>query len=147
MRDRLQCHTHWGSGCRASPYRGQKQVSPSLSLRNSSAKNGNNYAHLAHSMGRENVHQMPNRMLFAHYVFIGRNILSFYKYCQQAFFQARRILCSLQSRMWSKSLINSFNKYLFSICTVQYIKKQRYHFADKSPYSQSCGFSSSHKQM
>lgn len=44
-------HTHWGSGCRAS-LQGRKQVSPSLSLRNSSAKNGNNYAHLAHSVGR-----------------------------------------------------------------------------------------------
>ena len=29
----------------------------------------------------------------------------------------------------------------------QCIKKQRYHFADKSPYSQSYGFSSSHVQM
>ena len=27
------------------------------------------------------------------------------------------------------------------------IKKQRYHFADKGPYHQSYGFSSSHKQM
>ena len=27
------------------------------------------------------------------------------------------------------------------------IKKQRYHFADKDPCSQSCGFSSSHVQM
>ena len=27
------------------------------------------------------------------------------------------------------------------------LKKQRYHFADKCPYSQSCGFSSSHVQM
>ena len=26
----------------------------------------------------------------------------------------------------------------------QYIKKQRYHLANKGPYSQSCGFSSSH---
>ena len=26
------------------------------------------------------------------------------------------------------------------------IKKQRHHFADKGPYSQSCGFSSSHVQ-
>ena len=29
----------------------------------------------------------------------------------------------------------------------QCIKKQRYHFADKGPYSQSCGFSSIHVQM
>ena len=29
----------------------------------------------------------------------------------------------------------------------QHIKKQRDHFADESPYSQSCGFSSSHVQM
>ena len=29
----------------------------------------------------------------------------------------------------------------------QCIKKQRYHFADKHPYSQSYGFSSSHVQM
>ena len=29
----------------------------------------------------------------------------------------------------------------------QRIKKQRYHFADKGPYNQSCGFSSSHVQM
>ena len=29
----------------------------------------------------------------------------------------------------------------------QYIKKQRHHFADKSPYSQSYGFSSSHVWM
>ena len=29
----------------------------------------------------------------------------------------------------------------------QYIKKQRHHFADKGPYSQSYGFSSSHVQM
>ena len=27
------------------------------------------------------------------------------------------------------------------------LKKQRHHFADKDPYSQSCGFSSSHVQM
>ena len=31
--------------------------------------------------------------------------------------------------------------------TRQCIKKQRYHFADKGPYSQSCGFPSSHVQM
>ena len=29
----------------------------------------------------------------------------------------------------------------------QHIKKQRHHFADKGPYSQSCGSSSSHVQM
>ena len=29
----------------------------------------------------------------------------------------------------------------------QYIKKQRHHFADKGPYGQSYGFSSSHVQM
>jgi len=29
----------------------------------------------------------------------------------------------------------------------QYIKKQRHHFADKDPYSQSYGFSSSHVWM
>ena len=29
----------------------------------------------------------------------------------------------------------------------QCIKKQTHHFADKGPYSQSCGFSSSHIQM
>ena len=29
----------------------------------------------------------------------------------------------------------------------QHIKKQRYHFADKGPYSQSYGFSGSHVQM
>ena len=29
----------------------------------------------------------------------------------------------------------------------QHIKKQRHHFADKGPYSQSHGFSSSHVQM
>ena len=29
----------------------------------------------------------------------------------------------------------------------QYIKKQRHHFADKGPYSQSDGFSSSHVRM
>ena len=29
----------------------------------------------------------------------------------------------------------------------QCIKKQRHHFADKSPYSQSCGFSSNQVQM
>ena len=29
----------------------------------------------------------------------------------------------------------------------QYIKKQRHHFADKGPYSQSYGFSSGHVQM
>ena len=29
----------------------------------------------------------------------------------------------------------------------QSIKKQRHHFADKGPYSQSCGFSSSHVQI
>ena len=29
----------------------------------------------------------------------------------------------------------------------QCIKKQRHHFADKGPYSQSCGFSSSHVWM
>ena len=29
----------------------------------------------------------------------------------------------------------------------QYIKKQRYYFADQGPYSQSCGFSSSHVRM
>ena len=28
-----------------------------------------------------------------------------------------------------------------------YIKKQRHHFADQGPYSQGCGFSSSHVQM
>ena len=31
--------------------------------------------------------------------------------------------------------------------TKQHIKKQRHHFADKGPYSQSYGFSSSHIQM
>ena len=31
--------------------------------------------------------------------------------------------------------------------TRQHIKTQRHHFADKGPYSQSCGFSSSHVQM
>ena len=30
---------------------------------------------------------------------------------------------------------------------VQHIQKQRHHFADRSPYSQSYGFSSSHVQM
>ena len=29
----------------------------------------------------------------------------------------------------------------------QHIKKHRHHFADKGPYSQSCGLSSSHVQM
>ena len=29
----------------------------------------------------------------------------------------------------------------------QCIKKQRHHFADKGPYSQTCGFSSSHAHM
>ena len=29
----------------------------------------------------------------------------------------------------------------------QYIKKQRHHFADKDPYSQSYGFSSNHVWM
>ena len=29
----------------------------------------------------------------------------------------------------------------------QSIKKQRHYFADKGPYSQSCGFPSSHMQM
>ena len=29
----------------------------------------------------------------------------------------------------------------------QHIKKQRHHFADKDPHSQSCGFSSSHVRM
>ena len=29
----------------------------------------------------------------------------------------------------------------------QHIKKQRHHFADKSPYGQSCGFASSHIRM
>ena len=29
----------------------------------------------------------------------------------------------------------------------KHIKKQRYHFTDKGPYSQSCGFSSSYVQM
>ena len=29
----------------------------------------------------------------------------------------------------------------------QYIKKQRHHFAEKGPYSQSCGFSNSHVWM
>ena len=29
----------------------------------------------------------------------------------------------------------------------QHIKKQRHHFADKGPYSQSYGFSSSHVRM
>ena len=29
----------------------------------------------------------------------------------------------------------------------QHIKKQRYHFADKGPFSQSYGFSSSHVRM
>ena len=29
----------------------------------------------------------------------------------------------------------------------QHIKKQRHHFTNKGPYSQSCGFSSSHVQM
>ena len=29
----------------------------------------------------------------------------------------------------------------------QHIKKQRHHFADQGPYSQSHGFSSSHVQM
>ena len=29
----------------------------------------------------------------------------------------------------------------------KHIKDQRYHFANKSPYSQSCGFSSSHVQL
>ena len=29
----------------------------------------------------------------------------------------------------------------------QHIKKQRYYFADKGPYSQSYGFSSNHVQM
>ena len=38
---------------------------------------------------------------------------------------------------WKKS----YDKYR------QCIKKQRHHFADKSPYSQTCGFSSSHVQM
>ena len=28
-----------------------------------------------------------------------------------------------------------------------YIKKQRHHFADQGPYSQGCGFSSSHVRM
>ena len=147
MRDGLQCRTHWGSGCRAPRYRGQ-ETSLTLSLRNSPQKLATTMTTLHTQWAdRGNAHQMPSRMLFARSVFIRRNILSFYKYCQQVFFQARRILCSLQSRMWSKSLINSFNKYLFSICTVQSIKKQRYHFADKGPYSQSCGFSSSHVQM
>ena len=31
--------------------------------------------------------------------------------------------------------------------TRQHIKKQRHHFADNSPYSQSYGFTSSHAQM
>ena len=112
--------THAGVPGSGPPLTGAgKWVSPSLSLRNSPAKNGNNHAHLAHSMGRQReCSPMPSRMLFAHSVFIRKIILSFYKYCQQVFFQTRKILCSLQSRMWSKSLINSFNKYLFSICTV-----------------------------
>ena len=29
----------------------------------------------------------------------------------------------------------------------EHIKKQRPHFADKGPYSQSCGFCNSHEQM
>ena len=36
---------------------------------------------------------------------------------------------------------------LLAQVSYQYIKKQRYHFADKGPYSQSYGFSSSHVQM
>ena len=39
------------------------------------------------------------------------------------------------------SLEESYNK------PRQYIKKQRHHFADKGPYSQSYGFSSSHVRM
>ena len=40
--------------------------------------------------------------------------------------------CSLERKLWQ---------------TRQHIKKQRHHFADKGPYSQSYGFSSSHVQM
>ena len=31
--------------------------------------------------------------------------------------------------------------------TIQRIKKERHDFANKGPYSQSCGFSSNHVQM
>ena len=40
--------------------------------------------------------------------------------------------CSLEEKLWQ---------------TRQHIKKQRNNFADKGPYSQSCGFSSSHVWM
>ena len=40
--------------------------------------------------------------------------------------------CFLEEKLWE---------------TTQYIKKQRYHFAYKGPYSQSYGFSSIHVQM
>ena len=48
--------------------------------------------------------------------------------------------CSQEMKMlapWKKSYDKSR----------QYFKKQRHQFADKSLYSQSCGFSSSHAQM
>ena len=38
---------------------------------------------------------------------------------------------------WKKTMTN----------TDKHIKKQRHHFADKGPYNQSYGFSSSHVQM
>ena len=123
MRDGLQCGTHWGCGCRAPRYRGQ-ETSLTLSLRNSPQKLATTMPTLHTQWAdRGNAHQMPSRMLFAHSVFIRRNILSFYKYCQQVFFQARRILCSLQSRMWSKSLIHSTN--IYSLFVLYRVLKSR----------------------
>ena len=40
-----------------------------------------------------------------------------------------------------------FSRSVVSDSLRQHIKKQRHHFANKGPYSQSCGFSSSHVQM
>ena len=43
---------------------------------------------------------------------------------------------------------NTFNEcYYFNVTNLDNIKKQRHHFADKGPYSQSHGFFSSHVQM
>ena len=46
------------------------------------------------------------------------------------------MLCSLEAKLWLTSTAD--------MLTRQHIKKQRYYFANKGPFSQSYGFSSSH---
>ena len=56
--------------------------------------------------------------------------------------EGRKLITSTKNfrYMWKEgsNLVWSYDK------PKQHIKKQRHHFADKGPYSQSCGFSSSH---